>query len=121
MNNLNITVTNEKHQISILSPKPTGDYTGLYIILLLSTLLFILIFYVVYNLISYECYTLTRKHKRNPNFYTIEQCSDHLPIVRTKLTQNKTKGCVHSYEELIFMPIHQIPLRMTSLLTHQDF
>ena len=68
MNVFNDTHVDAIHGIYISSAKPTGDRTGLYIIFLLFMLSFILLFYLVYNFISYRRYCSVRKKKKKKTF-----------------------------------------------------
>lgn len=70
MSESNKTRSQQTHRIFMSLPKSTNDRTRLYIIVLLCFLLFILIFYLVYNFISYKHYLSSRKKKkRKNNFY----------------------------------------------------
>lgn len=64
MNAFNDTHVDAIHRIYISSSKPTTDRTGLYIVFLLGMLSFILLFYLIYNFISYRRYCSIRKKKK---------------------------------------------------------
>ncbi|CAF2031622.1 unnamed protein product [Rotaria magnacalcarata] len=116
MGELNITFSDRKHQITFLTSKPVADHTGLYIILLLSSLLFILVFYLLYNFISFKRYSCSQENKRKDSIHSTELLNDRLSIVLTQPAQSQIKTRAHSYEELI-SSTHQMPLRTASSLS----
>lgn len=95
MNSLNDTHVDAIHRIYISSSKPTSDRTGLYIIFLLCMLLFILIFYLVYNFISYRRYCSLRKKKKKK---------------KKILSKERTfSSCSNAHEQSIIRS-HELPL-----------
>jgi len=69
----NKTHSDQTHRIFISSPKQTTDRTGLYIIILLCLLVFILIFYLIYNFISFKRYCSSlKKTKYSDNHSSTE-------------------------------------------------
>jgi hypothetical protein len=99
----NTTHVDQTHRIFISSTKPIADRTGLYVIILLSFLLFILIYYLVYNFISFKRYRSSRKKK----------CAEKHLSTEPQLNRRSP-----SYEELI-IPSHQIPLETSTSLSIQ--
>jgi hypothetical protein len=113
MTESNKTHSDLTHRIFIASPKPTADRTGLYIITLLCVLFFILIFYLVYNFISFKRYSSSlRKNKTKAYLYLYSE--NHLS------TETKLKNHSDPYEELTIEleKIHQC-LKQSSSDQHQ--
>ena len=105
MSESNRTHFDQVHRIFISAAKTTADRTGLYIIVLLCLLLFILIFYLVYNFISYKRYCSIRR-KNNLHCYSEKSLSN----------EEKLKKCLHSHEQLI-LDSHHLPLRIGESIT----
>ncbi len=104
------THSDQIHRIFISAPKAIADRTGLYIIILLCFLLFLLIFYLIYNFISYKRYCSIRR-KHNLHCYSEKSLSN----------KQKLKTCLYSHEQLILQS-HYLPLRIaTSLPIRQNF
>ncbi|CAF0770275.1 unnamed protein product [Adineta ricciae] len=113
MAGLNQTHTDQTHRIFITSPKPSSDRTGLYILSLLLSLTLILVFYLVYNFISYRRYTRCQKRKLDLE----KQFNDHLLIVLNESTSPLSIKHARSNEELT-LPSRQ--MSTTSFIEYQD-
>ncbi|CAF2610785.1 unnamed protein product [Rotaria sp. Silwood2] len=116
MGESNITLSDQMHQIFILSSKPVADHTGTYVVLLLTILLFILLFYLMYNFISYKRYSISRKNQMNSSLYSTEQLNDHLSFVLGQTIKSKPESHVKLNDELK-IPLHRLPLQTTTTLS----
>ena len=88
MNDLNDTHVDAIHRIYISSSEPTDDRTGLYIVILLCMLVFILLLYLLYNFIAYRRYCSLRNKKK---------------------TRTKSRPCSNTNEQSIIRS-HELPL-----------